>query len=304
MQLEHEHLRQQVVTGSELAALFDKHPYLTRFLLWHRKRGTAPKESEVSSNPALRGQYFEDGVARWAADILKAKIHPTSVFLERTDMAGLGGTPDRYITVGGEMALLECKTMNFWAARKYPDRDVPPEHYVIQTKLYALLKGVRVGYLAIYYLGDDDLRIYPIEPTEEDKAAFVKAAADFWESIRNGDEPEVSGEDIDTLKAMGAGKTSEDILDLSDDNFLVDRAGQYIQNAQQIKALEAFQDSLKADILHKTIAKPCKKARLGDYEVVFTHRAGSPDKVITQDMVGEIIKGRAGSVSLSIKKGK
>lgn len=303
MALAHDHLRRDCVTGSEIGALFDAHPYLTKYLLWHRKRGTAPEDGP-DSEPALRGKFLEDGVARWAAHRLGATILPTSVFLQRQDMPNLGCTPDRYLMIADEVVPLECKTMNFWAARKYEDREVPPPHYALQTELAALLKGAPLGYLAIYFTGDDDLRIYEIPARPERKADLVNAATAFMESVRSGDEPAVTGDDIDTLKAQGAAQKGDAILDLSGDNYLADRCGQYVENARKIKELEAFQDGLKADILHASLGKPCRKAIVGEYEVAFTHRSGSPDKIITQDMVGEVIKGRAGSTSITIKKGK
>lgn len=307
MKLAHEHLRVQCVSGSELAALYGLHPYLTKLKLWHIKRGTELPE-EPDSDPAKRGKYFEDGVARWAANELGATILPTSVFLQRLDMPYLGCTPDRYLDIGGEVVPLECKTMNYWAARKYPDRDIPPEHYAIQTELAAMLKGAPMGYLAIYFTSEDVLKIYPIPVRPEKRDEYIRLANDFMNSVRMGEEPEASGEDIELLKTISktanAGLAPVDVLDLSGNNYLVDRCAEYLENSSKIKQLEAFQDKLKADILQACLGNPCRKVKLGGFEVAFTERASSPDKIITQDMVGTVIKGRAGSTSITIKKGK
>lgn len=303
-QLEHEHLRKSVIGGSEVAALFDLNPYLSLFKLWHTKKGNMPPfEGNATTN---RGKYFEDGVARWTADVMGASIVSPNVFLTRSDMAGLGGTPDRYITIDEETGVLECKTMNQWAAESWTDKSVPPPHYAMQTELYVHLKGAKFGILSIYVFGDEkEPYIFRIQPNPETRRLMVEGAAAFWKSIAEDKEPAPSASDLpDLVEKKNSKKASREYANLSENNYLMDLCATYIENKDKIDALEMEQDRIKAEVTKATIEQNASNFHAGAFQGIFSERSGTPDKIITPDMVGQTIKGRKGSTSLTIKRRK
>lgn len=308
MDLAHEPLRRVVIGGSEVSALFDINPYLSLYKLWHIKNQSFPHKEFDAGNAAKRGQYFEDGVARWAADELGATIYSPNVFLTRSDMPGLGGTPDRYIRMEDEEGegILECKTMNFWMASKWEDRTKPPPHYALQTELYVHLKKANYGWLAIHLMSEDaPPLLFRIEPNEEHRKMLVDGAAAFWQSIKDGIEPMPDASDLEELADRKRAQSPErEFADLSANNYIVDLCSRFTDNAETMKRLKEESDKIKAELTLATMQQKASNFYAAAFQGTFTYIDPTPDKIITSDMVGQVLNGRAGSTRLTIKRRK
>jgi predicted phage-related endonuclease len=141
--------RASVVGASEVAALFDCSPYLTRFELFHRKKGNiATPEFNALHDGTPDDERIYWGVRLEAAIIEAAKERYGYTDREQVDRLtngnGLGGHPDRRVICPERgPGILEIKTAD-WLVRKAWG-DEPPTNYLIQSQAYQGLDGVQWG---------------------------------------------------------------------------------------------------------------------------------------------------------------
>lgn len=295
--LSDEAFRASVVGAGEVSALFDANPWLTRFELWQRKAGNiavpefnsrnpdgTPSNSRIHWGVKLEALIVEEACERWGYEPL-----PTP---KRVDNgAGLGGHPDRLAQCRERgIGVIEVKTVDWLERKKWGDE--PPSHYLIQPNTYAGLLAVEWFDVIVMVLGgntDLERHQYDFRPK-----LYVEAelrVAEFWTSIRAGKSPKPDyRRDGDALAELYA-SPDDTIIDLRLDNRMPELLQEYLDAKEAERTASHRVDAAKAEILEKLGTNSA--AMVDGYSCRAPVVAGSPDKIITADMVGQVIKGRA-----------
>ncbi len=213
--------RASVVGASEVAALFDVSPWLTRFELHHRKIGTiatpefnamlpdgTPENERVHWGVELEAVILREACRRWG--------YSNVTTADKLDNgAGLGGHPDALAYDAGEKVVLEVKTADWLQAKKWGDE--PPLHYLLQNMAYQGLAGCVRGDM-IVLIGGNELRRFQYEFRSKLYAEIERRVAEFWAAVRAGKPPKPDYcRDGDVIEAL-AGDPTDTLVDLTRNN--------------------------------------------------------------------------------------
>lgn len=185
--------RKTGIGGSEIAAIFNKHPYLTPRQLWERKTGRA---GEQDVTPFMeRGRVLEPVAAELYAEKTGRKVrrmalrrHPEHPFLlasvDRQIIAGTG--KDEWLT--DETAACELKVLG-WRSFARIRKEGLPEYIVLQGEMESLVTGYPFTSFGI--LHPDSWRFLPFD-VEADaglQEMIINEAGEWWEQFVVQDVP-------------------------------------------------------------------------------------------------------------------
>jgi predicted phage-related endonuclease len=127
------------VGASEVAALFDASPWLTRFELWHRKNGTIATPDFAGDERMLWGTLLEPVILDEACRRYGWELVETPKRL--SNGKGFGGHPDRWVRrlSDGKIGTVEAKAVDWIQFKKWGDE--PQLHYLLQPQGYCGLAG-------------------------------------------------------------------------------------------------------------------------------------------------------------------
>lgn len=203
--------RAKAIGASEVAALFDLHPYMTRRQLWLRKKGLEPDQETTDAMRA--GLLSEDMHARWIAqdhpgtevwrpseffvpDEL-ARVAATQV-ITRHPEAPLQATPDRVILPSPQEAgLLQLKNVSEWAADEWEEGT--PLHVQIQVQAELLCSGFSWA-IASALIGGNRRKEHKIEAHPEFHQELVRRASAFWLTLAGDEPPEATAGDLELVR--------------------------------------------------------------------------------------------------------
>lgn len=265
-------LRAKHVGGSEVAALFNEHPQITKFELWYRKAGMLPEPDLSDNDRVFWGTTLEPAIAAGVAKIHGWNVRKVHRYLTHPGVPGFGGSLDYEITSHERgPGVLEIKTADWLVVRGWEDGE-PPLNYELQVQSYLALTGRAWGTMAVL-VGGNDLRLFEYERRPQTIDIVERAVADFWQSIREGKPPAPDFKtDGDAIAQLYGSVTSGKTVDLSTDNRLPDLIAEYQRAAAQAKAGEEAKQAAKAEMLTK----------IGDAEVVVC----GPHKISAKTVAG------------------
>jgi predicted phage-related endonuclease len=289
------------VGASEVAALFDASPYLTHFELFHRKAGNIDTPDFMAPGMANNerieaGVRLEPVIIEWACDKWGYARRETPKHL--SNGKGLGGHPDQLVTCPDRSeGLLEIKTADWLIRKKWGDE--PPLNYLLQSQAYAGL--ARVAWCDVVVLvGGNSLERFTYDFRPKLYAEIEKRVETFWQSVRANDPPKPDfGRDGDTL-AQVLGEPTEEVVDLRHDNRADELARAFLEAKADIKAAELRAEEAKTELLMKIGS--AGYAMLGLHKVSCNQTKGSPGKVVTEEMIGEIVGARKGWRRFDVKE--
>ena len=300
-QLDDEAFRASVVGASEVAALFDESPYLTRFELWHRKTGdiATPEFDAMADDGTPENERIYWGV-RLEAAILEAAQERYGYEIEQrdgrlTNGSGLGGHPDAIAVCPKRgRGILEIKTAD-WLVRKGWG-DEPPIHYLLQSQTYQGLAGVQWGDVLVL-VGGNKLERFQYDFRPKVYAEIEKRTAEFWRTIEASTPPPADySRDLDTIKTLYS-EQGEETIDLQGDNRAAIAAAEYLAGAEIEKAGKARKEAAAAEIFDKL--RDASFAFANGFTVKSTLVKAVADRAAEP---GEIIKGRKSYRRLTIKE--
>jgi predicted phage-related endonuclease len=289
------------VGASEVAALFDCSPYLTRFELWHRKKGTigTPEFNRIGDDGAPEDERIYWGVRLEAAIIEAAKERYGYIDREQVDNLsngrGLGGHPDRRVICPERgPGILEIKTAD-WLVRKGWG-DEPPMHYLLQSQAYQGLDGVAWGDVLVL-VGGNSLERFCYDFRPKIYGEIEKRVEAFWQSIEANQPPPADyTRDLDTIAEINR-EATDDTIDLRTDNLVHEAAASFLFAREARLDAEKREDAAKAELLDKL--GTASTALLNGFTVRATAVAAIPDRPAKP---GEIIKGRKAYRRLTVKE--
>ena len=293
--------RASVVGAGEVAALFDASPYLTRFELWHRKKGSiaVPEFNAVADDGTPENERIYWGVRLEAAIIEAASERYGYEIITRderyADGKGLGGHPDA-IAICPERGLgvLEIKTAD-WLVRKGWG-DEPPMNYLLQSQTYQGLAKVQWGDVLVL-VGGNKLERFQYEFRPKIYAEIERRVAAFWQSVEADDPPPADySRDIDTIKALH-GEQGDATIDLQTDNRAAAAAAEYLAAAEEEREARARKEAAQAELIDKL--KDASFGMANGFQIRTTLVKATPDR---EAQAGEIIKGRKAYRRLNVKE--
>lgn len=293
--------RRKVVGASEVAALFDESPYLTRFELWHRKAGNidTPEFNAVADDGVPENERIYWGVKLEEAIVEAAKErygYTDREQLDRLDNGkGLGGHPDRRVICPERgSGILEIKTVD-WLVRKGWG-DEPPVNYLLQNMTYQGLDQALWGDV-IVLVGGNQMERFCYDFRPKIYAEIEKRVDAFWQSVEEGKPPPADyTRDGSTLKELFS-EQGDEIIDLETDNRAAIAAAEYLQAASDEREAKARKEAAQAELVEKM-----GSAAVG-FASGFTIRATQVKAIPEREAEpGEIIKGRKSYRRFTVKE--
>lgn len=293
--------RAKHVGASECAALFDCSPYLTRFELYHRKKGNistpefnalhdgVPDDERIFWGVKLEAAILEAAAERYGyADIER------NVVLSNGE--GLGAHPDAmaYCPVRKSRGYVEIKTADWLIRKQWGDE--PPTSYLLQSQTGQGLAKVTWGDVLVL-VGGNRLERFCYDFRPKIYAEIERRVADFWQSIEANDPPPADyTRDLDTIADLYREGTDE-VVDLTADNLAHEAAAAFLFAKEARLKAEKEEDAAKAELMDKMGA--ASVATLNGFAVRTTTVAAVPERVAEP---GEIIKGRRAYRRITVKE--
>jgi predicted phage-related endonuclease len=293
--------RAQHVGASEVAALFDCSPYLTRFELWHRKAGNiaTPAFDVIADDGTPENERIYWGVRLEAAIIEAAKERYGYVDREQADHLsngkGLGGHPDRRVICPERgPGILEIKTADWLVRKSWGDE--PPTHYLLQSQAYQGLDQVEWGDVLVL-VGGNKLERFSYTFRQKIYAEIESRVEAFWRSVEAKDPPSADyRRDLDTIAELHREGT-DDVVDLTADNLAHEAAAAFLFAKEARLEAEKKEDAAKAELLDKL--GTAATGLLNGFTVRATTVVAIPERTAEP---GEIIKGRKAYRRITVKE--
>lgn len=246
--------QKRTVSASQIAALYDKSPYLTRWLLW----ASFAKGVVIDSEPNERmeiGSLLEDDILELVRRRLKFDVVPNTAYVRHATLP-LGCTVDASITDPSlGPGVVECKCVDWLTWKDNWTEEFAPAHIELQLQAQLLVTGSQWGVIAAL-VGGNELRIYQRVPNPEVHASLANESVAFMQQVARGDEPDPLGvaREITGLKVLYPQATPGKIITVqeqsADDLVLEYKEGSEngslydkMREAAKIKLLALAQDA-------------------------------------------------------------
>ncbi|MBO9602579.1 MAG: YqaJ viral recombinase family protein [Novosphingobium sp.] len=293
--------RARHVGASEVAALFDASPYLTRFELWHRKKGNiaTPEFDAMRDDGTPDNERIYWGIRLEAAIIEAAKERYGYTDREQVDRldngGGLGCHPDRRVACPQRgPGVLEIKCVDWLERKSWGDE--PPLHYLLQSQTQQGLDGVTWGDVLVL-VGGNKLERFQYDFRPKVFAEIEKRTAEFWRSVEADEPPPADySRDLDAIREL-YGEATDETVDLRSDNLATDAALTFLAETEKAKEAQGRADAAKAELLDKL--GHASTGFLEGFTVRTTDVKPLPER---EAKPGEIIPGRKGYRRFSVKE--
>lgn len=294
-------LRREHIGGSEVAALFGAHAQLTHYELWHQKAGLLPAPDLGGNDRVFWGTVLEPAIAQGVASKTGWNVRKVRSYFSCRPELRLGCSLDYEIVAHDRgPGVLEIKTADWLVAKEWGGE--PPLSYELQLQSYFRGTGRGWGAMAVL-VGGNDLRIFDYERRPKTLALVEREVALFWKSIEEKRAPKPDfGRDGETIGKLYGRAAGGKTIDLTGHNRLPELILEYQRAAGEEGANKRARDRAKAEIL--TIAGDAETVLCGEYRLGLGAVAGVPDRIVTADLVGTVIKGRSGYRQLRIAENR
>ena len=293
--------RSQFIGSSDVAALFDVHPFMSRWELWQTKAGNLPQGDLSGVERVQWGTRLEDAIAHGLAAQHGWLVERHGRSMAHPSVKGMQAKPDYQVLEPGARGhgVLEVKNVD-WLQHKRWSNDEPPLGYMLQLQHQLACTGLRWGRIG-YLIGGNEsgFNEYDARPAIIEQIEI--RVTEFWESIRLNKPPPIDFEQDAALVAKIYSEVDTGShADMTDDERLLDLCRQFQDWSDEAKAAETTAKALKAEIL--SIVQETESVTCGSYRLKSWTVEKTPDKIITQEDVGTVMKGRAGYRQLKLTK--
>lgn len=239
--------RREGIGSSDIAALFDLDPWRTAYHVYLDKVGELADEDSPRKE---WGRRLEDVVAyAYEKETGRNTSIPDPKVVEHRSLPYLLCTPDRWIYLDGQKAVLELKTAGYahdeWGEE---GTDQIPRGYLLQVQHQLLVTGLPVAHVAVLF-GVDDFKRYVVEASDSIHQKIIKRATAFWEkNVLNRVPPEPTWDHKGTLPLMR--DIYQEIIPVP--NLVLgvdDLAREYLRLTEQTAESTFARDKVKAQLL-------------------------------------------------------
>lgn len=295
-------LRRNHVGASEVAALFSISPWVTRWQLYHLKRGDLPDVLE--STAMTQGRHFEPAVAAYAQEKFGIQLRKVRRYLSDPDTR-MGASVDYEEFGSGALIPTELKFSLYGTGWDWEGDELTlaPDYYLTQVQhQLALMPSAPHGQL-IAFTGGDLKRM--IIPRSDRLITAIKAAVwSFWQDVDAGKEPPVDfSADADAVDRLAFLRKLRSLVLPPEKEHLF---AKWADAKARAKAAEVDEESARAEILKEIIdagegPDTSLVATCGAWKLSLSKVADSLGKEITQDMVGTRVGARKGHLRCMLK---
>jgi len=298
-------LRAKTVGSSEVAALFDCSPWLSRWQLWQIKTGNLVPDNLDENERVREGKYFEPAIANLAAEKFGLKLRKVRRYIIADDCPGMGASLDYEEFGDGSLIPTEIKWSLIGDGWEWEGDEITdaPENYLLQVQHQLGCMPNAPHARLIAYAGGR-LRHMIIERRDTLIAKIKEEIKGFWWSVSEAKEPppdfSMDGDAIArvaaTRKLMDLTLTGDEIADPAFREFLAARetrlAAEKIEDFKKAEVLKRILDV--AATMGVQVESENVKAVIGDMKVNLSLSKETPPTVITAEMVGTSYGGRRG----------
>lgn len=254
-------LRSKIVGSSEVSALFDASQFLTKFELWHRKKGSLPTNFEDDERK-FWGRKLEPAIAAGIAEKRGWKLIKPEGYYPHPSIGGMGCTPDFFILDPERgLGVMEVKNVDYIQFRQRWTGKEPPLAYILQLQDQLACTGLQWGCIAALIAGNaPEEFIY--DRHEQAIARIEQAIIAFWNSVADNIEPAVVSADYETVRELYPNASRPEI-DLTADNQLPELCVNALMAQEQRIAAEKREKAIKAEIINRV--KDAEAARCSGF---------------------------------------
>lgn len=217
--------RLEVITSTEVSALFDANPYMTHFELWHRKHDQ--EVVEIEPNERMKwGTRLEPAIAKGIAEDQGWKIKPLK-FMRMVEHR-IGASFDYEIVPDG---LLECKNVDGYAYKEgwavEGDEVEAPPHIEFQVQVELMVSEKKFAYIGAL-VGGNRVVLLKREPIPSVQAAIIERVGKFWASIESNTPPPIDFQrDAEFISKLYGRATEGKTIDISVDEDAIRAVADY-----------------------------------------------------------------------------
>lgn len=305
-------LRHKDITSSDCSALFGLSPYLSYFGLWHKKASATPADFQASEAMEW-GNELQEVIARRLARVngLIIKDRPTYC---RHDVLQMGSSFDYEIIGTTEDSpyradfekygngIFEIKNVDRFAYSKEwkqeQGHDLKP-YVEVQVQHQLLISGLKWGLVGAL-VGGNTGKVVRVIANPDVHKAIEMAVEKFWLTIYAKEEPQPDFKiDADEIISRYQTPTDDEALFL-DDPVIDDLVTAYFNARDREKEAVNDKKAIQAQILD--YVGNVKKAVGTSWKISRSFIAEKPDSVITEDMVGQVVKGKKAYATFSVNE--
>lgn len=239
-------LRKRCVTSTDVSVLFGYKPYgKSLFQLWHEKSGNL--SGDIIENERVKwGTRLENAIAQGYAEDNGVHVEPYTAF-HFDDEYGVGASFDFM----ADDLVIEVKNVDGLIYRNNWDEegDEAPPHIELQVQTQMMLAGKQKAVI-VALIGGNTIKVFEREYVPEVGDAIKEACKEFWQSIRDGKEPDPEDSTdygiIQQVYKAEAGSIIE-----NNDRELAEFIAEYNRLGKAIKELNDERDHYKTLIMNE-----------------------------------------------------
>jgi putative phage-type endonuclease len=258
--------RRRYLGGTDIPAILGLSPWASPLSVYLDKIGEAPERDETMA--MRRGLHLERFIADEFCRARPGHVTYQPKPLLRTEWGFPAGAQIDAFVASEEhprtpLALLECKAAFRSFAAWDPASGELPDNYYVQVQWQLAVADLSRAYAAAD-VGDEELRIVPIEADARVQERLIEAGLDFWTrhiEPRIPPEPDGSGRDGKALAAMWPETVAEPPLELEGDESAEELLREFLN-------YKAYADDavVKADAVKQKLC-----ALMAEHEVALLH---------------------------------
>lgn len=194
-------LRSEVITSTEVSALFGCSPYITEFELFYQKKNKSIVT--IDENERMKwGSRLQDSIAIGVAEDYNWQIRKMEEFISVPEIR-IGSSFDYMVNSD---SILEIKNVDYLQYKeKWIDDGInleAPPHIELQLQHQMLVAQKQKGFIVALVAGNQIVKIER-EANSNIQASILMACSRFWKRIENDDQPEINFErDASTVIEM------------------------------------------------------------------------------------------------------
>lgn len=296
-------LRAQYIGASEIAGLFNISPWTTKWKLYMQKTGQLKPVDEKQW--MSRGRHFEPAIASYAGEVFDLQVQKVKDYWTDDACPGLGASFD-YTLANDPGVPVEIKWVERYDGWDWDGDELTkiPDYYLLQVQHQMACSSAPYGILIAFVGGT--VRYMYIPRSDALISAIRTQVMSFWEDVRAGKEPPVDFlKDADSIIEMANYRPLRSI------ELPTSAAGlfeEYLHKTTLYKQAEDDRKAAQAELVKMvTDAGPGDNtgktvATCGDYRMSLSQVKDNPGKIVSQEMIGEVIGARKGHLRVTISK--